>query len=125
MVTCHADKEAWRAYKEYWDMTAPRMKKPTHSGHPPATETPWKDSDFEGDYPFLYAFLCESKWDDGTARETGTLTLFTNDGVLKAVLNDRAFNRSAFTSAPTLSGLFDQMESALEQDCVEWRGRKK
>lgn len=101
------------------------MQKPKTAPTPQGQDTPWQDKEFSADYPFLYAFLSENLWDDGTPREPGTLTLFTNDKVLKAVLNDRAANRSAFITAPTLTLLFDAMDGGLEADALEWRSRRQ
>lgn len=71
--------------------------------------------------PMLYAMMTDDKWDDGDARETSTLTLFVDAGMLKAVLNDRALSRTAFASSATLEGLLDALEEGLEADSLDWR----
>lgn len=118
---CTANYADWKPYLEHMAMARPPMRKPTAPPRGTVTNEKWKDAEFEADYPFLFAFLHETKWDDGTQRQTGTMTLFVQDGVLKAVVNDRALERSGFVSGSTLSLLFDALESNLSEDTMDWR----
>lgn len=71
--------------------------------------------------PTIRSYLCDTKWADGTARQTSTLNLFTEAGRWKAYLNDRAMQRSTCVSATTFVGLLQVLEEALASDRVEWR----
>jgi len=106
-------------------MARPVLKKPElKSEEEKVVLTKWMDQEFEKDYPNLFAFLTGDRWDDGTARATGTLLLFTQDGYLKACLNDRALDRSCFVTGPSLTLLFDVAEDGLAEDLLDWRQRK-
>jgi hypothetical protein len=81
--------------------------------------------------PRLCQYLTDNRWEDGSARETSTITVFLDAGRLKLVLSDRALGRSAFVSGMSLEELLDAVEAGLEGDCLEWRtktwngGKKK
>jgi hypothetical protein len=103
----------------------PYMKKPIGPPKNDVSTSPWKDSEFEKDWPYLAAFLKDVTWDDGTLRETGTMLIFVQEGYLKCCLNDRALDRSCFLCAPTLDVLFDLCETGLESDKLDWRAKKR
>lgn len=73
--------------------------------------------------PTVAEFLSLSRWEDGASRETGTVTLFFEEGLLKACLNDRDSGSSAFISARTFTSLFQAMEKGLLAGSLEWRQR--
>lgn len=72
-------------------------------------------------YPAVFEFLYLEKWDDGAARETGTILLFTHDGGLKAALNDRDGSLTAFLSAVGLKDLLGSLNTGLMEGTIEWR----
>lgn len=71
--------------------------------------------------PVLAQFLTEKLWDDGTPRQTSTLTLFCEDGTIKGSLNDRDTGRVLWASARDLGGLLDVMEELLNVENTPWR----
>lgn len=71
--------------------------------------------------PALWEFLTLTTWDDGTARETGAITLFLQDGLLKACLNDKDGHVVAFVSAEGLEALLEAMNRGLSEDVLDWR----
>lgn len=71
--------------------------------------------------PSLAEFLSETVWEDGTARQTGTLMVFVEEGRWKGWLHDRDQGCSAFLSNTTLSNLLACLDTALAGDEVEWR----
>lgn len=75
-------------------------------------------------YPVLSSYLADTSWEDGSVRETATLLLFAEGPVLKAVLNDRALERSAWVSGRALPDLLDALETQLAADCADWRRRR-
>lgn len=123
-LACRADVTTWALFRKAVDSVKPIMKKPVLKDEDKQALTKWMDSEFEKDYPHLFAFLTADTWEDKTTRTTGTLLLFTQDGYLKACLNDRALDRSCFVSAPSLTLLFDLVEDGLEEDHLEWRKRR-
>lgn len=123
-VACKSDREGWELFRKVGELVKPQMKKPTLKEEDKVSLTKWIDSEFEKDYPWLFAFLTAELWEDKSARATGTLLLFTQDGYLKACVNDRDLNRSCFVSAPSLTLLFDLIEDGLAEDHLEWRKKK-
>ena len=71
--------------------------------------------------PVLAQFLTEKFWEDGTARQTSTLTLFCEDGTIKGSLNDRDTGRVLWASARDLGSLLDVMEELLNVENTPWR----
>jgi hypothetical protein len=80
-------------------------------------------ADCEGtrSFPNLTAFLRDQTYDDGSARETGTILLFVEDGRYKVWLHDRDAGESCFVSNTTLSNLLHAVEAGLKGDDLEWR----
>lgn len=72
-------------------------------------------------FPTVSEFLCLWKWEDGSARHAGTITLFTELGSWKARVNDRDTGEVAFVSARSLSCLLDAVEKGLVEGGLDWR----
>lgn len=72
-------------------------------------------------HPFLWAFLTQCTWEDGSSRLTGTLTLSMWDGGLRIALNDRETESSAFLSGSSFTSLLKLANAALEEGKVEFR----
>lgn len=72
-------------------------------------------------YPALWEYLSVSAFEGGEVRQTSTLLLFTEDGLVKACLKDRELERTAWMSASSLSGVLSLLNEALEGDVAEWR----
>lgn len=83
----------------------------------------YQDSPWVQAYPHLFEFLVDTRWEDGTERETGTLLLFAEAGRLKACLNDRALGRSVFLSAESLESLFSALQAGLADESLDWRSK--
>lgn len=105
-------------------MGLPRLQKPTV----PKTTTPaaagWIGDDFKDMYPHVAAFLSQTSWDDGTTRLTGTIGLFVQDGMLKAFLQDKDTQQTAFVTAPIFQALWDTIELGLGDGKLDWRPMK-
>jgi hypothetical protein len=72
-------------------------------------------------YPSLVEFLTRTEFEDGSARQTGTLMLFVEDGRLKVCLNDRAEGLVGFHSFQSLDTILGELEGCLDKDGVDWR----
>lgn len=72
-------------------------------------------------YPQLQAFLRETAWDDGTARQTATLMIFAEDGRWKAMLNDRQEGCVCFVSGECVSEALKSLEKGLSNASLDWR----
>lgn len=74
--------------------------------------------------PALSEFLSEARWDDGSPRVTGSITLFCDDGVWKLCLSDKDAGRVAFVSAGTPTEVFAAADKALQSSSLDWRVQK-
>lgn len=76
-------------------------------------------------YPSLAEWLAVAVWPDGSARETGTIMVFCEEGRWKAWLHDRDAGEGCFCSADTPTGLFAALEAMLSTGKGDWRPDKK
>jgi hypothetical protein len=99
------------------------MKRPDAAAGPggPAPET---DPRFVKDYPTLWAYLTDEKWEDGKARERATLTVVVEGGLFRGSVNDRALKRSFWRSGESVKALLDSFEKALAGPGPDWRAFK-
>lgn len=81
----------------------------------------WVDPAFARAHPALAGWLGETVDDSGKARETGTLLLFVDGGLLKCCLRDRTTGYVAFVSAGTLEALLGALEDGLRDGDLDWR----
>lgn len=75
-------------------------------------------------FPFLVEFLTELKFSDGTPRLPGSLSFFSEDGCLKACLNDKSEGLVTFVTGPGLGGLLELLEAGLQGDNLYWQKSK-
>jgi hypothetical protein len=76
------------------------------------------------DYPTVWAFLSALTWpEDGSPRVPGSITLFTEDGVWKAAVNDKT-GYVAFVSGRSPEGLLEAIEEGMEAGSLDWRKSK-
>jgi len=85
----------------------------------------WRDEVLAESHPALVGWVGDVLADDGTARDTGTILLFAEDGALKACLNDRQSGARCFLSAPGLDGLLNAIEETLATGKGDWRAPKE
>lgn len=97
------------------------MKKPPLETTSAGTSVPLSDEGFMKKHPVLYEYLTDVKWDDGTAREPSTLSLFVEDGRFKAALNDKAMRRSLYVSGDRFQDAILALEKALTGQTPDWR----
>jgi hypothetical protein len=78
------------------------------------------DQDFAAEYPAISEFLTLAKV-DGQARETSTLLILFEDGLFKAMLNDRENRQTLWVSSETHADLLTTLEVTLTTEPVRWR----
>lgn len=83
------------------------------------------DPEWQSKWPALFDYMCSNAWDAKTARKTTTLWLFTEFGLVKACVNDRDTNETAFMTHTTLFGLFQSIEDGLADDTLSWRYKEE
>lgn len=100
-------------------MALERPKGPVGMGG--AKLPPWEGDGFMDDHPNLTSFLLDTKWADGTSRQPGTVSFFTQDGALKAAVNDKDRGVTAFLSAQGFYELLFLIDQGIKTDALEWR----
>lgn len=71
--------------------------------------------------PTLLEYLSETQYDDGSPRQTATLTVFVETGVVKLCLNDRDLGRTAWVTSDSLENAIAAMEGRLADGSADWR----
>jgi len=84
----------------------------------------WIDHVFEDDYPTIMAFLKDEKFDDGTPRMPGTISLFCKGGCLTFAINDRVRNVTAYVNAHTFVEALDLIERGIFDDSLDWKTKQ-
>lgn len=72
-------------------------------------------------YPCLFEYLTLTRWEDGAARQTASVSVFFDEGRLKACLSDREMGRIAFVAGYTLEDLLRSIEEGLLSASLDWR----
>jgi len=99
------------------------LKKPKPDDTPKPMANAWKDPGDKVDNPNIFAFMTDTKYDDGSPRMAGSISIFTQIGVLKACVSDKDNKRVCFVEAPSLAELFGLIELAICDDCTEWKAQ--
>jgi len=82
------------------------------------------DEGFQAELPAVFELLAATK-QEGKARESASITLYVDQGRLKAVINDKNTKMSFFC---TLSGSYNvlaEIDTALQEGRGEWRKQKE
>ena len=100
------------------------MKKPnTVNGHAEQGKS-LRDESFSKKYPLITEYLTAVKYDDGSSRETSTLSVYVQDGGFGVSINDRDCQRSLYVVATTLSEALAAIEKHLGKEDSDWRSWK-
>ena len=97
-------------------VSAPKARKETQST---ALQSDCKD---ELNWPALFRFL-HIKRETAETAKTGSLTIFTIDGRVKLVLNDRPNRKSCFLSGEHFGDVFRKAEEMLAAGTCQWRAK--
>lgn len=121
----HRGHFGWRAPRiiryQPWELDPVKRPDPLPVG---ATAPEPEDKKFLRDYPTLFAYLTDERWEDGKARERSTVTLVIEGGLFRACINDRALSRSLWRSGPSLAECLTAIEKALAGPGGDWRAFK-
>jgi hypothetical protein len=72
----------------------------------------------------LCDFLTVTQWEDGTPRETGTLSLYMQNGRLGVCITDKAQGRMAFITISLQGSILDEIDHALGDEDLVWKPYK-
>lgn len=75
----------------------------------------------EGHYPQLGEFLTDACFEDGTRRESPTITFWAQGGLWKASVKDRAESLVMWLSAEKLLELMQLLELYVASEDAPWR----
>ena len=112
-----------RVWEEPWYMALQRRKLEAGTGS--LVPAPLPSDGYWGKLSDLCEWLSVSQWEDGSARATGTLMLFAEDGRWKAWLHDRDGSCGAFVSSDGLGSLLQAVNKLVSQPGGDWRPDKK
>lgn len=70
-------------------------------------------------FPVLNAMLTVTSI-EGVKRQPATLTLWVEDHGIRAVLSDRSAKRKMWATAPSLGGLYGELEASLTHPQPKW-----
>jgi len=90
-------------------------------------DAPPRISPVKGDLALegLWEFLVSPVYDDESPRETGTILIFCEDGLIKACLIDRDNERTAFVSSGAgLKGILERADKGIREDKLDWRRKR-
>jgi hypothetical protein len=131
---CYANARRRANYRGHYLYRSPKKKRRYEVGKfaskkdaKPAGEggsSNWVVGRFEELYPAIHEYLSLDRHDDGKKRETATMLVLCDSGMLKAWFNDRDNQRAAWVGATNLEGLFLALEDGLQCDTLEWRPSK-
>lgn len=97
------------------------LKRQPRKGAEGESGLPMDPGEFGTLYPCLWDHLTQERWDDGTARKTSSVTVFTDGGVVKCVLKDRDMGVCLWVASSGMDGLFVTLETALNDPTAVWR----
>lgn len=80
---------------------------------------------FAKNFPSLFQFLRDEMYEDGTSRQTATITLFVSPQGFQACLNDRDQGQATFVTCGTVDGLWAALDKGLAEDSLQWRPSKQ
>lgn len=100
-----------------WDM----LKKSAGLGSKDKARPSLGDPTFQQQYPLLWSHLTQSAWEDGTKRQTSTMLVFCQEGVLKCMLRDVEAGQVLWTAGNGFSSLLHAVEGQLESPDADWR----
>lgn len=86
---------------------------------------PWDDDLFKEEYPHIYSFLYDTKYENGDPRTPGSISIFVNGFSLKFAVNDKDRQVGAFVTAPTWAELLQLVDDGIRDDSLEWKGNAK
>jgi len=100
-------------------------KRPPPTGPGISLGDPWEDPGFKEDYPNVFAFLYDTKYEDGSARTPGSISIFVSGWSLKFAVNDKDRGCVAFVNAGTFFELLTLVDDGIGNDNLDWKPANK
>lgn len=100
-----------------WNM----LKKPSGDGAQGKSRPSLGDPAFQQQWPLLWSHLTQTTWEDGSPRQTSTMLVFAQEGVLKCMLRDVEAAQVLWTAGNGFTALLHAVEGQLESPDADWR----
>lgn len=85
----------------------------------------YEDGQMATDYPALYQLLAHKRDAAGKKRPGARLSLFCDDGKLKACVWDEHTDQSWFMTLESFQGALEAVEATLARSGGEWRRKRR
>jgi hypothetical protein len=92
-----------------------------NGGLPVDRTAAWVDTQLAAGHPALVAWMGDPKGEEGRLRQTGTVLLFVEAGMIKCCATDRESGCKVFLAAEGLYGLLLLLEEGLCDGSLDWR----
>lgn len=79
------------------------------------------ESEWAQRWPLMLAYMTQDRWEDGTARQTASVLLFKQDGMIKAMLRDRDTGLCLWAAGNGLFAVLNALEGLLCDPKADWR----
>jgi len=83
------------------------------------------DPVFSKKYPTLWAYMSQTKWEDGTDRLPAGIMVFLQDGIFKARFTENETGKLLWIAAPSIFGVLEALEMALNVPQPDWRNDRR
>lgn len=100
------------------------LQEPSKNGAEAVIASAVQMCEFSTRFMALFEYVSESAWPSGRPRQTSTLMMFVEDGLVKLCLHDRALQRSLWVSGDSWESALTGMEVQLSSGKCEWRKDK-
>jgi hypothetical protein len=84
-------------------------------------DRPLVDARAVREIPAIWFWLTATSWKDGTPKQRGRLSVFYEDGILKAMMKDRDRGKCCWVAGTSWHGLLGALEAALVDPEHRWR----
>lgn len=101
------------------------LKRPSANPDQPRPALPVRLQVKASEVKTVSCYVGDTTYEDGSERETSTVLVFWDDGLIKAVLNDRAEGRSLWVSGSSILDVLVALEDALQSPMTEWRANRQ
>jgi len=82
------------------------------------------DPEFSKMYPALHEYLTAEQYPDNSPRIKSTISIFTEDQLWKACLNEKDQGLVLFVAEERFGALIEALELLLQEERVPWRKSK-
>ena len=84
-----------------------------------------EEEGFMASYPHLWRYLTQTRWEDGTARQPSSLSIFSQHGKWTIMLAEKNWGLILFATADRLEGLWEALDARLADPRADWREDRK